>query len=164
MPAEVPQVNERSPDRSGERGAVIVVALLVMVLLLMLGATLLTVSEDENQVAANDQWSEGAFYAAEAAVQESIDALSEAGGNDPVELTEIGDGFTYRSGTREDGAPQPPELVGTVNRSGYAVGTTAGYNSSTYVFNVYQVNGTGMGPRNAEREVEVEVEIGPVAQ
>jgi Tfp pilus assembly protein PilX len=164
MPTEVRQVSVHPESRNGEQGAVIVVALLVMVLLLMLGATLLTVSEDESQVAVNDQWSEGAFYAAEAAVQESIDGLSETGGVDPVELTEIGDGFTYRSGSRDDNAAQPPELVGTVNRSGYAVGSTTGYNSSTYVFNVYQINGTGMGPRNAEREVEVEVEIGPVAQ
>ena len=59
---------------------------------------------------------------------------------------------------------QAPALVGTIPGTGYAVGSSTGYNPSGYVFQVYQVNGTGMGPRNAVREVEVQVEIGPVSQ
>lgn len=153
-----------SEGTRSEEGAVIIVALLVMVLLLMLGATLLAVSEDEAAVAVNDQWSEGAFYAAEAAVQQTLDGMSEVTTADPIDPTPIGDGFTYRSGGRNDTDPQAPNLIGTVNRTGYAVGTSSGYNSSSYVFNLYRVNGTGMGPRNAEREVEIQVEIGPVAQ
>lgn len=159
---KVMHLNDAERPRS-EEGAVIIVALLVMVLLLMLGATLLSVSEDEAAVAVNDQWSEGAFYAAEAAVQQSLDGMSDVSSSAAIDVTPIGDGFTYRTGGR-DTAAAAPTLTGTVSRSGYAVGTTTGYNSSTYVFNLYKINGTGMGPRNAEREVEVEVEVGPMAQ
>jgi hypothetical protein len=158
-------ISKEVGQSKGEDGAVIVVALLVMVLLFMLGATLLAVSQDESAVAVNEQWSEGAFYAAEASVQQAIDGMSDAGSSPAIALTSIGsDGFTYRSGKRTDTSPQPPAFIGSVSHSGYAVGSTSGYNSSTFVFNQYRINGTGMGPRNAEREVEVEVEVGPMAQ
>lgn len=153
-------------SRRGEEGSVLVVALLVMALLYLLGATLLAVSVDETAIAANDQGSEGAFFAAEAAVQQSIDQITEAQLDPPpaVPVTDIGDRCTFRSGGRDDTDPQSPELIGTVNRPGFSVGATTGYNSSAYVFYIFQVNGTGTGPRNALREVEVQVEYGPVAR
>lgn len=150
----------------GERGSALVVALLLIVLLLLLGGALLGTSEAENVIAANDASSEGAFYAAEAAVQAGIDQLGDSAASRelPVAITPIGGSFTYRSGGRDDNAPQPPTFVATVNRPGFAAGTNTGYNQTGYAFQVYQINGTGTGPRNAVREVEVQVEYGPVAQ
>ena len=60
--------------------------------------------------------------------------------------------------------PHGPYLVGEIPEAGYAVGTSTGYSSSGYVFQIYQIQGTGIGPRNTEREVEVQVELGPVEQ
>ena len=141
-----------------------VISLLLVVLLFLLGATLLATSETENAIAANDQWSEGAFQAADAAVQVSIDGLDIGTTNQVVEETEIGDVFAFRSGGRDDTEAQPPNLVGEIPEAGYAVGTSTGYSSSGYVFQIYQIQGTGTGPRNTEREVEVQVELGPVEQ
>lgn len=150
----------------GEEGAVLIIALMVMILLLTLGATLLTVSDDEAVIAANDQWSEGVFYAAEAAVQKAIDSFPEGLATDPpaVPVSSITSGYTYRTGHRTDSSPQAPQLVGTVRRSGYAVGQTSGYQSGGYVFYIYRINGTGLGPKNSVREVEVEIEYGPVTR
>jgi len=161
----VNEVEMRTDDPSKEQGAALIVALLLMVLLFSLGASLLAVSETENEIAANDQWSEGAFGAAEAAVQVALDQLTrdEESADEVVDVTGIGDSYSYRSGGRNDAEPQPPELVGTTPATGYSYGSTTGYTSSGYVFRIYQINGTGNGPRNARREVEVQVEIGPVA-
>ena len=152
--------------RQDENGSALILVLLLTVLLFALGVALLGMSDTENLIAANDQWSEGAFQAAEGAVQVAVDQLSrEAGADDlVVAVTELGDRYTYRSGERDDTEPQPPEFVGTTTSPGFAVSQSTGYNSSGYVFEIYQINGTGNGPRNTTREVEVQVELGPVAQ
>jgi Tfp pilus assembly protein PilX len=144
-----------------ERGVVLIVALLLMVLLFTLGAALLTMAETEGVIAANDVWSEGSFYAAEAAVQQAIDAIP--GSVAAVPVTNLGTDYRYRTGGRLDTSAQPPAIVQTVNGSGFAVSSSAGYNSTGFVFDVYEINGTGMGPRSAIREVEVQVEYGPRA-
>jgi len=148
-----------------ETGSVLVVALLLMVLLFTLGAALLTMAETEGVIAANDVWSEGSFYAAEAAVQTAIDQITvdPVASAQPVPVTTIGDDYTYRTGGRDDASAQPPQVVQSVGGAGFALGSSTGYNSSGFVFDVYQINGTGMGPRSAMREVEVQVEYGPRA-
>jgi len=154
-PGEVPR---------GERGAALIVALLVVFLLFLLSAALLSVSDIENGVSANDNWSEGAFYAAEAGVQAGIDQV----GINPttsiaaIPLTTIGTSYTYRSGSRTDTSAQPLTFIGTLGTSGYSLGSGTGYNGAGYVYNIYQINATGSGPRNALREVEVQVSYGPV--
>lgn len=145
----------------------LVVALLLMVLLFMLGAALLATSESEAVIASNDEWSEGAFYAAEAAVQVAIDQLSGDPASNVTEVvpeSDIGEQFTYRSGGRDDAEPQPPAYVGAVHGTGYSIGAGTGYNTSEYIFDIYQINGTGTGPRNAIREVEVQAQYGPLAR
>jgi hypothetical protein len=154
-------MENRSP-RTGERGSAVVIAMLLVVLLFLLGVALLATSETESAIAANDQWAEGAFQAADAAVQVSIDRLDVGSTDQTVEATALGEVFAYRSGGRDDTEAQPPNLVAELPEAGYAVGTTTGYNSSGYVFQVYEIQGTGTGPRNTEREVEVQVELGPV--
>jgi hypothetical protein len=153
-------------ERPSERGSALVVTVLLLALLLVLGMTLLATATMESTIAANDRWSEGAFYAAEAAVQTAVDALARdpASASDPVPTTQLGDHYTYRSGSRDDAAAEPPQLLGTTSAEGYSLGTGTGYNASGFVFQIYQVNGTGTGPRNAQREVEVQVAVGPVPQ
>ena len=151
-------------DQARERGSTLVVVLLVTLLLLLLGTVLLGTSETETVIAANDYWSEGAFQAADAAVHAAVDGLDAVNQDQVVELRSIGDLFQFRSGGREDGEPQPPQFVSKVVARGYAIADGSGYRSSGYARVVYQVNGTGMGPRNSVREVEVQVEIGPVQE
>ena len=151
-------------DRARERGSTLVIVLLVTLLLLLLGTVLLGTSETESAIAVNDYWSEGAFQAAEAAVHVAVDGLDAVNSNQVVDVQPIGDLFQYRSGGRADSEPQPPQFVDTVAAPGYAVADGSGYSSSGYARAVYQINGTGMGPRNTEREVEVQVEIGPVQE
>jgi Tfp pilus assembly protein PilX len=147
----------------GERGSALIVVLMVTMLLMLLGVGLLATSETELLIAANDHWSEGAFQAAEAAVQLAVDQLDVGNADDVIEVTPLGDAFAFRSGGRDDDEPQPPEMVGTAPAPGYAVTEGTGYNPSGYVFAMYRVQGTGIGPRNTEREVEVQVQVGPVA-
>ena len=149
---------------NNESGMAVVIAMLLMVLLLLMGSALLTMSTTESAIAANDQWSEGAFQAADASIQMSIDRLSVGSSDQVVEETELGDFYTFRSGGRDDTEPQPPVLTGTDNGEGYSVDETTGYNSSQYVFETYVINGTGTGPRNAERQIEVQVRLGPIAR
>ena len=149
-----------------ERGSALVVALLLIVLLFTLGAALFTMAETEGVIAVNDVWSEGSFYAAEAAVQEAVDQITDD--RTTLELvvdpSPIGDTYTYRSGGRDDAAPQPPQFVNMVQRSGFALGSGTGYNPQNFNFAIYRINGTGSGPRSSVREVEVQIEYGPLAQ
>jgi hypothetical protein len=151
-------------DQSGQRGSAMIIVLLMTMLMLLLGAGLLATSETELSIAANDHWSEGAFQAAEAAVQVSIDQLDIGATNLVVNDTQIGEMFSFRSGGREDDAPQPPQLVGLAPAAGYTVDSSSSYDSTSYVFEIYRIQGTGTGPRNTTREVEVRVEMGPVAE
>jgi hypothetical protein len=148
-----------------ERGSALVVTLLVTVLLFLLGAALLTMSDMESQIVSNDRWSEGAFYAAEAAVQVAIDQIQvdPDASIQPVPQTPLGESFTYRTGGRLDAEPQPVDYVRATPGAGFSLGAGTGYNSVGYVFHTYQINATGSGPRNTQREVEVQVDFGPVA-
>jgi hypothetical protein len=142
------------------------VALFVMVVLSLLGVTFLTLSNTESFVAANALWSEGAFYAAEAGIHRGIDQL---GANvttavQAIPETAMGTDYRYRSGRRTDTAPQPLQFIRSRTAAGYSVEVGTGYNPSGYSFYVYQMNVTGTGPRNAQRELEVQAEFGPVAQ
>ena len=142
------------------------IALLLMVLLSLLGLTLLTVAATEHTVAFNGLWSEGALTAAEAGVNRGLNQLSAnaATSIQPIATTSIASPYAFRSGHRNDTAPQPLAFVGTRTEAGYSIAVGTGYNPAGYVFHTYQINATGTGPRNAQREVEVRAEYGPVAQ
>jgi hypothetical protein len=159
-------VRNESQARNGEKGSVMLVALFVMVVLSLLGVTFLTLSNTESFVAANALWSEGAFYAAEAGIQTGIDQLGAnvAQATAAIPQTTIGTNYQYRSGRRTDTAPQPLQFIRSRTAAGYSVEVGTGYNPSGYSFYVYQMNVTGTGPRNAQREIEVQAEFGPVAQ
>jgi Tfp pilus assembly protein PilX len=160
--------NGRVRNSKRERGSVLVVALLLMVLLSLLGITLLTVAATEHTVAYNGLWSEGALMAAEGGVNVGINQLS-ANADTSVQAipaTRLPDAqgpFQYRSGTRTSGV-QALQFVSSRIESGYSIAVGTGYNRSGYVFDTYQINATGTGPRNAVREVEVQAEYGPIAR
>jgi Tfp pilus assembly protein PilX len=153
-----------NPNR--EAGSVLVIALLLMVLLSLLGLTLLTVAATEHTVAFNGLWSEGALTAAEAGVNRGLNQLNANATTSiqPIATTSITSPYAFRSGHRNDTAPQPLAFVGTRTEAGYSLAVGTGYNPAGYAFHTYQINATGTGPRNAQREVEVRAEYGPVAQ
>jgi Tfp pilus assembly protein PilX len=153
--------------RSGrEEGSVLLMAMLVLIMLSLLGFVFLTSSGTEGGMAANGLWSEGAFNAAEAGIHRGIDQISGVPTTSiqSVAVTAIGDSYTYRSGRRTDATPQPFQFVRTQNKSGYSLESGTGYNAAGYAFYVYQLNATGQGPLNAQREIEVQAEYGPASK
>ena len=149
-----------------EGGMVLVLSLLAMVVLSLLGVALLTMSGSETFVSYRTVYREGAFYSAEGGIHIGLDQVSAntVTSTQAIPLTTIGGNYTYRSGRRSDPGPQPLEFVGTRPGPGYSIAVGTGYNPAGYVFYNYQINVTGTGPRNAQREVEVLAAFGPVPE
>lgn len=149
-----------------ERGTVLALSLLAMVVLSLLGAGLLTMSGSETFVSYRTVYREGAFYAAEGGIHIGLDQISTntATSTQAIPLTPIGANYAYRSGRRSDPGPQPLQFVGTKPGTGYSIAVGTGYNPAGYVFYNYQMNVTGTGPRNAQREVEALAAYGPVPE
>jgi len=151
----------------GERGSVLVVAILVMMVLSFLGMAIMTLSVTEHSMAYNAVWGEGAFAAAEGGINVAINQLSanSTTATTPVAVTNIGTGgYSYRSGGKTQSGAQPLKFVKSRTEAGYSVAIGTGYNPAGYAFQSYQINATGTGPKNALREIEVQAEYGPVAQ
>ena len=140
----------------------------------LLGVALLTLSGTEQNIAYNALWTEGAFAAAEAGIQTGLNQLSANAAtatqkipNDGTNYVAIGTGtytYQFRSGPKTATAPQDLTFKGTRVETGYSIAVGTGYNPSGYAFHSYQINTTGKGPKNAQRELEVLAEYGPVAQ
>jgi flagellar basal body-associated protein FliL len=164
MEVDVMATEERAAAVNGERGTVLVVALFVVLLLFVLGISLLTMSLAESAISTNDVATEGALYAAEAGAQTAISQITAnpANSTTAVALTTLTNGFTYRSGRKTDSSAQPITYIGASSVSGYTLANGSSYNSSGFVTHSYQINATGSGPRNSQREIEVRVEYGPV--
>ena len=156
---------EHHPIRR-DRGSVLMIALFIMIALSILGVALLTLSGTESNISYNGLWAEGAFNAAEAGIQTGLDKLSAnaAASAQAIPVTTIGSAYQFRSGHRADPGSQPFLFRGERGEAGYSLAVGTGYNPSGYAFHSYQINSTGSGPRNAQREVEVLAEYGPVAQ
>ena len=161
-----------APGRT-QRGSVLMIAMFVLIVLSLLGVSLLTLSGTESNIAQNALWSEGTFAAAESGLQTGLNQLS-ANAVDSVRpippagsAVPIGTGtytYQFRSGRRTDAGPQPLQFKSTRIEAGYSIAIGTGYNPSGYAFYSYQINATGTGPRNAQRELETLAEYGPVAQ
>jgi len=153
-----------------QRGSVLVVAVLVMMVLSFIGMAIMTLSVTEHSMAYNSVWAEGTFAAAEAGLNLGINQLSAntTASIQPVACNPAVFGscntYSYRSGGKNDAGPQPLQFMKSRTEPGYSIAIGTGYNPSGYVFNSYQINATGTGPRNAVREIEVQAEYGPVAQ
>lgn len=144
-------------------GFALVISLVLLLLLTVLGVSLLAVSGLESNISHNDQWTEGALHAAEAGVHAAIDQL----GVDPAssttaipETTLLAD-YSYRSGSRHATAPEPLQFLGKLNSPGFGISVGTGYNPSGFSFSRYQINATGIAPRNNKREVEALADYGP---
>jgi Tfp pilus assembly protein PilX len=146
------------------------IALFVMIILSLLGVALLTLSGTESNIAYNALWSEGTFAAAEAGIQTGLSQLSanSATSVTAIPVTDIGTGtYTYKfwSGHRSPSqSPQALVYKGVRVEAGYTAAYSTNYNRSGYVFHSYVINAAALGPRNAQREIEVLAEYGPVAQ
>lgn len=149
-----------------ERGVALVTALLITVLLFILAIGLLAISGDEAGISSNESWSEGAFYAAEAGLQSAVDQIgpNPATSLQAIPLTAIAQGYTFRSGRRGDTAAQPVRFVRATPAPGFGLGAGTGYNSVGFLYETYEVDSTGLGPRNAQREIQAQVNYGPVAR
>ena len=159
----------RHAQYRNQRGSVLMIALFVMIVLSLLGVALLTLSGTEHNIAYNALWSEGAFTAADAGVQTGLNQLSANSTTSiaAIPVTAIGTGiytYQFRSGHRADAGPQPLVFKASRIEAGYSIAIGTGYNPSGYAFNSYQINTTGSGARNAQRELEALAEYGPVAQ
>jgi hypothetical protein len=142
-----------------ERGMVSVVAIFIMVILLVAGVFLVRMSSTEGDIAYSAMWAEGSFHAADAAINFGLDQLSPASSNPTATAL----------------SPAPPALgaftptgtiqfSGTTRQAGYSIGSGTGYNPGGFAFYTYALVGTGTGPRNAQRTLDVVASYGPVAQ
>ena len=166
-------MSRRNARARQQRGSVLMIAVFVLIVLSLLGIGLLTLSGTESNIAQNALWTEGAFAAAEAGVQTGLNQLSANAGTSITPIPPAGPAVTigtgtytyqFRSGRRTDAGPQPLQFRGTRVEAGYSIAIGTNYNPSGYAFHSYQINATGTGPRNAQRELETLAEYGPVAQ
>ena len=146
-----------------ERGIALVIALSIMALLLVGGVFLLRMSSIEGDIAYNTVWAEGSFFAADAAINVTLDAMAPAVQDCTVARTQLGGGFEYQVQNFT-----PPLntgcFAGTQQEAGYSLGSGTGYNPSGFVFYTFGFAGSGFGPRSAQRTIEAQATYGPVAQ
>ena len=153
-----------------DTGITLVVVLMTMAILLsVIGAGLLF-SSINTKITGNYQQGTRAFYAADAGIGQGISQLS---ANPTLAVaafgpTSLGNGLKYRSGSRSAGSPQPLQLVGKQQGTGFSLNAGTGYNATGYVFYQYQMNVTGTYEvgmvEMAGREVEAQALFGPVSQ
>jgi Tfp pilus assembly protein PilX len=149
-----------------------VIALFVLIILSLLGTTLLTLSGTEQTIAYNSVWDEGAFDAAEAGMNIAISQLSANQDNSQamVPKTDIDTGtytYTFWGGTSADSAsPKGPRFKETLTKPGYSASYTGKVygGAGSYVFDSYEINATGSGPRNSRRQLQTLAEYGPIAR
>jgi hypothetical protein len=142
---------------SDERGMALVMALFIMAILLAAGSVLVRMSATEGDIAYSTMWSEGSFFAADAAINVGLNQ-GVAPTNQTasaVTQTTIGGSFAYQGNVTFSGTNQQP---------GFALGSGTGYNTGGFVFYNYAVTGSGTGPRSAQRTIDVVATYGPVAQ
>jgi Tfp pilus assembly protein PilX len=150
--------SNRSHD---ERGLALVIALSVMALLLVGAVVLLRVVSIDRDVAANTVAAEGAFFAADAAVNVALDTIAPDVESCASARTPIGGGYAYQV------LHTPPNascFTGTQRLAGYSAGSGTGYNASGYVFYTFAFTGVGTGPRSTQRTIEARAVYGPIAQ
>jgi hypothetical protein len=142
---------------SDERGMALVMALFIMAILLAAGTVLVRMSATEGDIAYSTMWSEGSFFAADAAINVGLNqgVTPTNVTTSAVTQTTIGGSFTYQGNVTFSGTNQQP---------GFALGSGTGYNPGGFVFYNYAVTGSGTGPRSAQRTIDVVATYGPVAQ
>ncbi len=147
-----------------ERGiALAVLTMLIAILASMTGAALLF-SRVDLMISGNFKRGTGALYAADAGVGVALNQLSGnlTSSRTAIQVTDLGNGYTYRSGTIADGSPQELIHTGFKSAPGYSMGVGTGYNPGGYIFHTYEIHITGNGPMTSAREIEAMGQFGPV--
>ncbi len=127
----------------GDRGMVLVLALLVMLVLSALGSAFLLLSGNETLISRNSQVVTQAFFAAEAGIDTALTNLPNTAAI-PQTLLGPNGNVMFQSGPPTPAAPAPVVPLGT-NPS-----PPAGFNLANYSFNMFQidVSGTVLFPRS----------------
>ncbi len=143
--------------------ALAVLTMLITILTSMTGAALLF-SRVDLMISSNFKRGTGALYAADAGVGVALNQLSGnlTAAKQPIQVTDLGSGYTYRSGTIADGIPKDIIHTGFKNAPGYSLGIGTGYNPGGYIFHTYEIHITGEGPLTSAREIEAMGQYGPV--
>ena len=149
---------------TNDRGiALAVLTMLIAILASMTGATLV-LSRVDLMISTNYRKGTQALYAADAGIGEALNQISGNVTNAVAAFgpTDLGGGFSYRSGRRSDSSPQPLLHTGSRTATGYSMGSGTGYNPAGYVFITYEIHATGNGSLSAAREIEALGAYGPV--
>jgi Tfp pilus assembly protein PilX len=162
--------NKMRTKLSDDSGITLVIVLMIMAVLLSIISAGLMFSGINTKITGNYQYGTKAFYAADAGIGQGISQLSANPTTATAAFgpTDMGNGLKYRSGSRSAGTPQPMQLVGKRQGTGFSLNSGTGYNTSGYVFYQYQMNVTGTYDAGlvemAGREVEAQALFGPVSQ
>jgi Tfp pilus assembly protein PilX len=144
-----------------QRGLVLVIALSVMAMLLVGAVVLLRMASIDRDVPSNAVWTEGSFFAADAAINVALDTIAPEVQSCASARTALGGGYTYQV---LNTPPNTSCFTGTQREAGYSVGSGTGYNPGGYVFYTFAFTGLGTGPRSAQRTIDARAAYGPVAQ
>lgn len=122
-----------------ERGITLVIVLLMLVILGILGASLLSTTTTDVQIAGNARNNEQAFYVTEAALQyaetnSDIYKAINPGVQDTYSSSMTVNGQTAKVVVKYTGASPPP----------------SGYDATEFQSNLYTISATGAGPNNAQ--------------
>jgi type IV pilus assembly PilX-like protein len=159
-----------------ERGVSLLVVLMLMVIILAMAGAGMLFSSMDLRAAGNFRAGTQAFFAADTGFNAAYTRV----GSDPLASVAPVSGslplpggptLTYCSGHVQNvgsdcGTPQPqPDPRVISNAPLYSLGVSNPYNSSGgagHQFYQYQINMTGVGPLAAAREVEAQVQYGPI--
>jgi hypothetical protein len=149
-----------------ERGVSLIVVIMLMVIILAMTSAGMFFSSVELRASGNHRAGTQAFYAADTGINVAYAqiGLDPAASTAAIPVTQLGGGLAYQSAQIINGTitPVPIKLLNTRTDPGYSLNAGTGYNTAGYVVYQYQINMTGTGPLSSAREVEAQVEYGPV--
>ncbi len=137
------------PSCANERGAALIIVLVMLLLLTVLGATLLSTSTTDLQIAGNYRNNQRAFYVNDYAFELLKTSDSEVNVYLRSDLAQKGDTRTFTTNLPTTGEA----VTYTVSNVGCLGGAPAGSGSdadSSNYYNIYEIEITGNGPNNAK--------------
>lgn len=151
-----------------ERGVSLIVVIMLMVIILAMTGAGMLFSSIDLKVSGNYRAGTQAFFAADTGINDafsrlSLDPSTSTAAFGPISMS---GGLKYCTGSVGNtgtacASPQPTTVTAT-SAPGFSLGQGTGYNSDGYQFYQYKVNVTGVGPLSATREVEAQIQYGPV--
>ena len=152
-----------------ERGVSLVVVIMLMVIILAMTGAGLLFSSIDLRVSGNYRAGTQAFFAADTGVNDGFGRIDSSSSTSPPVFGPISmsGGLKYCSGslpaTQINNCATPtPSTVTAITAPGFSLGQGTGYNSNGYQFYQYKVNVTGLGPLSSAREVEAQIQYGPL--